>query len=135
MKILIDTNVLVSAVLRDKDPETVILWIAAHENWQWIVTPQIIVEYKEVLARPKFAIPLELLHQWYALLDQATILEEVDLAINFERDPKDALFISCAVAVQADYFVTGDKDFTEAERFLNTIILPTSLFKRLVVDS
>ena len=40
MKVLIDTNVLVSAALRDKDPEAVILFIAARPDWQWIVWPR-----------------------------------------------------------------------------------------------
>ena len=34
MRVGIDTNVLVSAALRDKDPEVVILWIAAQPDWQ-----------------------------------------------------------------------------------------------------
>ena len=37
MKVLIDTNVLVSAALRDKDPEAVILFIAAQPDWELIV--------------------------------------------------------------------------------------------------
>jgi|GEM_PF-4657370 len=32
MKVLIDTNVLLSAALRDKFPEAVIIWIAQHEQ-------------------------------------------------------------------------------------------------------
>lgn len=57
MKALIDANVLVSAALRDKDPEAVILFIAAQLDWQWIVSADILAEYREVLSRPKFALP------------------------------------------------------------------------------
>lgn len=134
MKILIDANVLVSAVLRDKDPEAVILWIATQEDWQWIVSPQIISEYKDVLGREKFAIPPEILDQWFSLLDRITVLEEVDLTVEFPRDARDAIYLSCALGAQADYFLTGDKDFTEAERLVDTIILSVSMFKKLVVD-
>ncbi|MBC6941015.1 MAG: PIN domain-containing protein, partial [Anaerolineae bacterium] len=49
MKVVIDTNVLVSAVWRDRNPETVILWILAQPNWQWMVSKEIMDEYKEVL--------------------------------------------------------------------------------------
>lgn len=135
MKILIDTNILISAILRDKDPETVILWIVSQEDWQWIVTPQILSEYKDVLSRERFAIPPEILHSWYIFLDRFTTVVDVAQTIEFPRDPKDAKFLSGAIAVQADYFVTGDKDFTEAEKFLNTIILSVPLFKKLIVDS
>lgn len=46
----------------------------------------------------------------------------------------DAMFLSCAVAAQADYLVTGDRDFTEARRLLVTTILSVSQFKRLVCN-
>lgn len=69
------------------------------------------------------------------MLDRITILEEIDFPVDFKRDPKDAIFLSCAAAVQADYFLTGDKDFTEAERYFSTIILSVSTFKRLIIDS
>jgi predicted nucleic acid-binding protein len=40
MKVIIDTNVLVSSALKDKDPEAVILFVASHPNVQWIVSPE-----------------------------------------------------------------------------------------------
>ena len=49
MKILIDTNVLVSAALKDKDPETVVLFVTAQADFEWIVSPEILAEYKDVL--------------------------------------------------------------------------------------
>ena len=135
MKILIDTNILVSAALRDKDPERVILWIAAQADFEWIVTPEILAEYKGVLAREKFALPPDILKKWDVLLSNLPVMVEVDLPVEFPRDQKDAKFLACALAVQADYFITGDKDFTEARKFLNTTILSVSLFKRLVIDT
>jgi hypothetical protein len=39
------------------------------------------------------------------------------------------------VLTEADLFVTGDRDFTEAQKVVNTIILSVSLFKKLVVDT
>ena len=47
MKVVIDTNVLVSAALRDRDPEAVILFIVARADFEWIVSPEILVEYKD----------------------------------------------------------------------------------------
>ena len=59
MRAVIDTSVLVSAALRDRDPETVILWIAAQADWEWVFSPEIMGEYKEVLSRDKFRLPPE----------------------------------------------------------------------------
>lgn len=134
MKILIDTNVLVSAVLRDRDPEAVIMFVATSDDFEWIVSREIMAEYSEVLGRPKFGLPNDILQGWQALLDRLTVLCRVDLDIEFPRDRKDAKFLSCAVAAGADYFVTGDSDFNEAHQLLSTTILSVSRFKKLVSD-
>lgn len=49
MKIVIDTNVLVSAILRDRTPETVILFIVEQPDIVWVVSEEILAEYKHVL--------------------------------------------------------------------------------------
>lgn len=33
MRVVIDTNVLVSAALKDRDPEAIITWVVAHPDW------------------------------------------------------------------------------------------------------
>lgn len=59
MRVVIDTNVLVSAVLRDRDPEFVIQFIVDHSEFKWVVSQEILAEYKEVLSRPKFRLTQE----------------------------------------------------------------------------
>ena len=44
MKVVIDTNVVVSAALRDRDPETVILFVAGQPDFQWVVSNPILEE-------------------------------------------------------------------------------------------
>ena len=134
MIVVIDTNVLVSAVLKDRDPEAVIMFVANRDDFEWIVSKEILAEYSEVLSRPKFGLPKDILHGWFAMLDNLTVTCTVDLAIEFPRDRKDAKFLSCAVAAGADYFITGDSDFNEAHQLLTTTILSVSQFKKLVSD-
>lgn len=134
MKILIDTNVLVSAALKDKDPETVVLFVTAQADFEWIVSPEILAEYKDVLRREKFGLPEETWRKWFELLDTFTTPVAVDATVDFPRDQKDAKFLTCALAVAAEFFITGDHDFTEARKLVNTTILSVSLFKKLVVD-
>lgn len=132
MRVVVDTNVLVSAALKDKDPETV--FVAAHPDWEWVVSADILTEYKAVLARDKFGLPLEIQLRWTALLDAATTtIEAGDIAVNFPRDQKDAKFLVCALAANAEFFITGDHDFTEARKLVNTTILSVALFKKLVI--
>ncbi len=134
MKVVIDTNIVVSAALRDKGPEEVLQFVVGRPDFQWVVSPAILSEYKQVLARKKFTLLRELLRQWEHFLDSVTICIEVPATIDFPRDPTDAKFLACAVAANAEWLITGDQDFTHARRLINTTILSVSLFKKLVCE-
>ncbi|HET7088287.1 MAG TPA: putative toxin-antitoxin system toxin component, PIN family [Anaerolineae bacterium] len=134
MKVLIDTNVLVSAALKDKDPEAVILFVVSRADYEWIVSPEILREYKEVLSRDKFGLPAEVRQKWFDLLDALTTVVEVDVHVDFPRDQKDAKFLACALAADVEFFVTGDRDFAQAYKLVNTTILSVSLFKKFVMQ-
>lgn len=135
MRVVIDTNVVVSAALKDRDPEAVILFVASQGDTEWIVSPEIMAEYRDVLSRPKFGLPDDLRQKWFDMLDALTVTFDIDLDMDFPRDRKDAKFLACAVAVGADYFVTGDRDFNEAQKLLSTTILSVAQFKKLVCDT
>lgn len=134
MRIVIDTNILVSAILKDRDPEAVILFVAECDDMEWIVSSEIMMEYREVLSRPKFGLQTDTLHAWFSLLDRITVVWPVDVSIDFPRDQKDAKFLSCAIVAGADYFITGDRDFSQAQKLLSTTILSVSQFKKLVCE-
>ena len=46
MRVVVDTNVLVSAALKDRDPEAVILIIVEQPDFEWVVSSEILDEYK-----------------------------------------------------------------------------------------
>ena len=64
MKVLLDTNVLLSAAWRDRLPEKVVLHVATDSDIQWIATAEILREYVDVLRRPKFGLSEDVLQQW-----------------------------------------------------------------------
>ena len=134
MRIVIDTNVLVSAAVTGRNPEAVILFIVESLDCEWVVSAEILREYKEVLSRSRLRLTESQKERWFNILDRATILIEVNVEVDFPRDRKDAKFLACAVAGEADFLITGDRDFTEAENLTNTTIISVSLFKRLVCD-
>ncbi|WP_425526009.1 putative toxin-antitoxin system toxin component, PIN family [Halotia branconii] len=64
-------------------------------------------------------------------------LIDVNVDIDFPRDRKDAKFLACAMAGDADFLITGDSDFNQAQNLVNiTIIFVISvfLFNKLVCD-
>ena len=134
MKVIIDTNVFISAVWRDRNPEAVVLWICDQPDWQWTVSKEIKKEYREVLRRKKFSFTPSVLEEWSQVIEENTTEVETDENINFPRDQKDERFLACALSCEADYMITGDKDFTEAQRLVKTTIVSVSMFKNLFCD-
>jgi putative PIN family toxin of toxin-antitoxin system len=132
--VVVDTNVVVSAAFRDRTPEEVILFIVGSEDFEWVASSKIIAEYNEVLSRKKFNLPPSVLRQWRDIFDKCATTVESDLDIDFPRDQKDAMFLECSLAADADYLITGDTDFTGAQKLTNTTILSVSQFKQLVID-
>ena len=47
---------------------------------------------------------------------------------DFPRDPKDAPFLAAALAAQADFLVTGDKDLLHAKGVVATRIVTVAEF-------
>ncbi|MEA5605152.1 putative toxin-antitoxin system toxin component, PIN family [Nostoc sp. UHCC 0252] len=134
MKVIIDTNVLVSAVLKGRVPRDVIQFIFDNPDWQWIASEEIIVEYKEVLSRSKFKLTDEVRGEWFEIIDTFLTLIDVNFEVDFPTDRKDAKFLACATAAEADFLITGDSDFNQAQTLVNTTIISVSLFNRLVCD-
>ena len=89
-------------------------------------------EYSAVIQRPKFALPRATINWWLELLAADTQLIEVTVKIDFPRDRKDAPFLMCAASGEADYLITGDSDFTEAQALIATPILSVRDFAETV---
>ncbi|MEH2455217.1 putative toxin-antitoxin system toxin component, PIN family [Nostoc sp.] len=128
------TNILVSAVLKGRVPRDVLQFIFDNPDWQWIASEEIVVEYKEVLSRRKFKLTDEVICEWVKIIDTFIILIDVNLEVDFPTDRKDEKFLACAMAAEADFLITGDSDFNQAQTLVNTTIISVSLFNRLVCD-
>ena len=133
MKIIVDTNILIAAALRGNKPKAAIAHIIANNNYDWIVSREILEEYKAVLIRPKFKLSDSLKRRWFELIDSATTKIEVNFTIDFPRDKKDAKFLACAKAAKANYLITGDKDFSEAQKLIETKIITVREFLELIM--
>jgi len=84
------------------------------------------------LSRSKFNFSPVEVQRWYKLLDAFTTIIDVELSVDFPRDAKDAKFIACALVADADFFITGDRDFTEAQKLIKTTIISVSSFKEFL---
>ncbi len=134
MRIVVDTNILVSAILRGRMPKRAIQSIIDRPDWNWLVSLEILAEYKDVLLRPKFKLSQEVIEEWWEIFDTVTQLIEVEVKVDFPRDRKDAKFLACALAGNANFLITGDRDFTEVETLGNTKIVSVSGFLDRILE-
>lgn len=133
MNIVVDTNVLLSAALRDRLPEKVVIYVATNDECRWLVSAEILKEYLEVLQRPKFSLSPELIRAWSELIQMRTILvSSPPIVAGLVRDPKDVIFLSTAIAVCADFLITGDRDLLTATTTAPTQIISVTDFAALV---
>ena len=132
MRVVVDTNVVVSAIIRDRTPEKVLLFILGRPDFEWVASVEILTEYREVLRRPKFALSADLLMRWDERMRTAIGLWATEELVSLPRDEKDAKFLACALAADADFLITGDQDFTEARKVGCTKIVSVSQFYKLV---
>lgn len=108
MRVILDTNVYISAILFGGECEE-ILKIARQGLFNIVVSKNILDEIKSVL-KGKF--------HWMdkQIIEVIKYIKEIALIVNPEislsvvkEDPSDNKIIECAVASKATYFVTGDK--------------------------
>ena len=135
MKVVIDTNILVSAVIRDRLPERVLLWCLHNPKVAWLATPAILAEYTTVIQRPKFALSEATVTWWLELIAADVHVIQATAEIDFPRDRKDAPFLICAESGKADYLITGDSDFSEAQALIQTRIINVSDFAKRIIET
>ncbi|HEV2402180.1 MAG TPA: putative toxin-antitoxin system toxin component, PIN family [Candidatus Sulfotelmatobacter sp.] len=108
LRLVLDTNVLVSAVLKQEGLERAVLNLALSRPARIYVSQKILEEYGDVLSRPELRIRKGLRRQFLALIKHRSRLVKPRLKIEIGRDPDDAKFLECADAARADYLVTGN---------------------------
>jgi putative PIN family toxin of toxin-antitoxin system len=115
IRVVIDTNVLVSALLtRGGLPEAVID-LAISGAVQWFASESVLAEYKVVLKRPRLAIDFRKVADAIARIRAIVSVVSPAVRVAAATDPDDNQFLECAEAAQAHYLVTGNiRHFPEA---------------------
>ncbi len=109
MRVVVDTNVLVSALLRpDSVPARAVAGLVARRA-VFLYDARIVEEYRAVLARPKFgAIGAEARAGLLGALLGGPPVAHVPAWAGPLLDPDDRMFVEVALAGRADALVTGN---------------------------
>jgi len=109
MRIVIDTNVIASAVFFGGKPYQLLHYIM-EDRVDVVASKEIVDEYEEIVFRLKQKYPaISTKIPLQELLAKFEIIR-VSSDIHLSRDPDDDKFISCAVDGKCLYIVSGDND-------------------------
>jgi len=127
MKIVLDTNVLVSALIKKGKPRTVLLAIIRRHNL--ILARKILEEFAETATDPK-------IRKYAGEQDIARFLRDIANAAKIVRvkskfkvikqDPEDNVILATAYDGDADYIVSGDKHLLKLKEFRGIKIVSVS---------
>ncbi len=131
MRVVIDTNVLISALIKaDSSPAKIIsLWRAG--KIELALCPEIIEEIVRVLKYPKLQkhISDEEAARFLTLLHTATTIVRLDELVSVvDADPDDNKFVAVAVACQAEAIISGDGHLLEIGSYRDIPILTPAQF-------
>jgi putative PIN family toxin of toxin-antitoxin system len=134
MRLVFDTNVLISAILAPNSlPANILTW--GEKNGVILYSDATLIELLSVFQRPKFAkyiesedingLSLRVRRSWYCV----PILKRIKLC----RDPKDDKFLELALNGEASYLITGDTDLLVLNPFQNIpVINPRSFWEKII---
>jgi putative PIN family toxin of toxin-antitoxin system len=109
MRAVLDTNVLVSGLLKPHGNERPVLALALRRKFVALVSEPIWTEYEAVLRRPELKLQAAEVDQTLAELRKVADRISPTRAVTASPDESDNRFLECAVTGGADYLVTGNK--------------------------
>lgn len=109
MRVVLDTNVLLSAILFGGTPGRILdAWRAGQV--EFVMSPDIVDEHVQVGERLSERYPdVEIQPIVTLLIQNATVVPTAPLPVTVCDDPDDDKFLACALASGTDIVVSGDK--------------------------
>ena len=131
MRVVLDTNTVISGLISPNGPPRHLLDGARQQRFTWFTSAALLAELLDVLSRNKFSKRLSqagltamgIVAELQAIAQiavPATVLRVI------EQDPDDDQVIACAVAAQADIIVSGDKHLHNLGEYYQGIRIATA---------
>ena len=128
MRVVLDVNVLVSAVISGHGSPAKILDLWERGNFDLLISSIILEELERVIHYPKiqesYRLSDELVERFLALISgQAISVSPSENITIVNKDPSENRYLECAVAGNAAYIVTGDRHLLDLKEYRGVVIL------------
>jgi putative PIN family toxin of toxin-antitoxin system len=122
VRAVIDTNVLVSALIHEGKPRKLILELLNKHTV--ILSRQMLAELADVAGRDKFHVTGSHVERFLSIMvKMAKIVHDNALFKEVASDPDDDVVLNAAYTGKADYIVTGDNHLLTLNNFKKTKIV------------
>lgn len=130
-RVVLDTNVLISAVGWDAKPEACLEEVL-HDEVAGYTSPDLVDELQGVMDYPRFEFTDDETQSFLEVILASFHLVEpgVDLSVVAD-DPDDDMVVECAVAADADYIISGDSHLQDLDTYQDiNIVSPAEFLDR-----
>ena len=132
MIVVLDTNVIVSGVLKPFSKAAAILLLVADGTIQLAYDLRLVSEYRDVLNRPRFKLAKEDVEAFLAQVEQEGLHVAVKPLKFHLQDSDDEPFLEVALAARAKAIVTGNKRHFPKREYEGVKILSLTEFLELL---
>ena len=131
MKIVLDTNLVVSGLLSSQGNPAQVLTLAVAGAVQACYDERILAEYAEVLARPRFKFDPKRVREVLNKIETDGLAVDASEESNLDLpDVDDEPFLAVALAVSVDFLVTGNlSDYPPDKRRGCTVVSPAAFME------
>jgi uncharacterized protein len=132
MRVVIDTNVLISGLFWDSGPPRKIIQAWLSGKVSVIASQEIVDEYRGSTARLSERRKVNVAKLLEQLLIQVHYVSPARLPSQVCRDSEDDIFIAVAFSGRAKYLVSGDAEVLRVRRFRRVKIVSPASFLRIL---
>jgi hypothetical protein len=141
IRIVLDTNLLVSAILSPQGNPAVILKLCLKGIFSLLISNDILDETRRVFHYPKLVklmkkrgVAPQYIDDFIDKLSRIAIITPGKLSIEeIQDDPDDNMVLSCALEGEADVIISGDHHLTDIKTYKGIKVLDPATFLKAVL--
>ena len=136
MRVVLDTNIIISATLIRGGNEDQILRAWQRGVFELVLSPQILEAIGRALSyeKPRKSrwMTQEEMVELLQTLAQGSLMVSGHVKVRASRDPEDDKFLAAAIQAEADFVVTGDRDLLVLEHYRGVRVLRPAPFLQII---
>lgn len=129
MRVVLDTNIVVSASLTPEGSSATIVDLALAGSFKLCLSAEVLAEYREVLARPRFLRQAEKTAVLLEGSEDIAVIVKPANRLSACQDQDDNRILECVDAARAEFLVTGNLKHSPSSFGITRILSPRDFLR------